>query len=260
MTLISEEVFSEPENPFHYFDLSRNHLTFTPNYAFDADPTGFTSDTPATSLQITLNKDHLSTDLPFKTTETPLPLRDADLSVNLASNPDAIGMIQALLAELPHTGIDLEGLSIPPTQISVTFDQDHRSTQTLLTFDASLSQAQKQQLLASLGLTGRRSLRLADGSIATEQTALETETSTSTHYLTKFGPVEILDRDVQLGTSTHPLQEISSSCQGAKGWLRLSPEAVRLLLKSVGVITDSTSLPALSIGSQEGKMEICLER
>lgn len=210
-----------------------------------------TSSTPVT---FTYEKNTVRTSLPFEHRVKGFTPRMADISVNLS---DLSGVTRdELLHELPVPQFAV----LPDVQEAhFVFGTEGAPESIQLVHREILSQERVKAVLAGFGVTTKRVIQLADGTLATELTSGDGDMRAPVRLRTGES-LFMQDRDLRYGSSTEPFSSISPACNERPVVGRVSARALQRLVQGIGLQFDISSITGWQLGEDEdGKMILCKE-
>lgn len=185
---------------------------------------------------------------------SPLPPSSAyDISFVLPKDQFPPELLSLFLQEIRIGDWPLARLQPSPLSIRLKLDDALKPRHSSFVFPAPLKEQELKFILASLGLTKRRTIQLPDGTLAIEQRLLD-----------RFTPdqkiVSISGNEIRIGESPSAEQKLKSSqtCpQKTAVWSRFSSKITSVVLKNLGILMAQT--PGIQLGSYKKKLVFCLE-
>ncbi len=195
------------------------------------------------------------TSLRFEQQPTPFSPRDADLSLNLSllsgTNRDEV------INELPIPSF----VRLPTLQEAhVVFHEKGLPEQVELRHTQDLSPEAIRQVLAGFGITTKRIIQLADGTLATELTS-GGDTTMNKPVPIPGGASLLIEADrIRYGSSTEPLPAVARACGDYQVVGRMSTRALQKLMQGIGLTFDLSWIKGWQAGANDdGALVICGE-
>ncbi|MBP6945418.1 hypothetical protein KBD61_02310 [Patescibacteria group bacterium] len=210
--------------------------------------------TSSTMATFTYEKDIVRTSLPFEHRVTGFTPRMADISVNLSA---LTGVTRdELLHELPIPQFAV----LPEVQEAhFIFGTEGVAESIQLVHSETVSKERVKAVLAGFGVTTKRVIQLADGTLATELTSGDGEMNAPVRLRTGES-LFIQDRDIRYGSSTEPFPTITAACGERPVVGRVSASALQKLVQGIGLMFDLSSITGWQLGEDEdGNMILCKE-
>ncbi len=210
--------------------------------------------TSSTIATFTYEKDVVHTSLPFERPVIGFTPRMADISVNLSA---LVGVTRdELLHELPIPQFAI----LPEVQEAhFVFGNEGTAESIQLVHRETVSKERVKAVLAGFGVTTKRVIKLADGTLATELTSGDGEMTAPVRLRTGES-LFIQDRDIRYGSSTESFLAITPACGDRPVVGRVSARALQKLVQGIGLAFDLTSITGWQLGEDEdGRMILCKE-
>lgn len=180
--------------------------------------------------------------------------RAGDLSVNLSAL-DATARGQ-LLDELPIPSfVRFDSLK----EVHLRLRDQGLPEEAQLVHQTPLLRAQSGQVLAGFGVTVKRAIQLADGSIATE---LTTPSGDMSQPITLEGRdrLWIKDAEIRYGSSTEGMPSVTPACGMQPIVARISSQALQKLFVGVGLGFEKVEMRDWQVGAtKDGALILCKE-
>jgi hypothetical protein len=259
VALVTDQQLPPSQKPLRYTDQwswRKSHF-FAP-VAFMADPRFLLTDEEqgANAIDLepftgTLGASAITTSIPFQRNEHALPLKNADISLNLPASEEFGVLAAAVMNELHAQGFPLSRLVPRPAQINLSYSEDPLPMAADLVYPEPLTKQEIKDLLAGFGITNRRPMQLADGTLATELTAADENG--------EYKTIQIKDSELRTGDIRPLLPAQNTSCPpNTELWARFSSRALNRLLQAFDLNLQAS--PTVYLGSRKGSLVVCLER
>lgn len=194
------------------------------------------------------------TSLRFAQTPSAFIPRAGDISLNISALDGAAR--GQLLEELPIPSfVHFESLK----EVHLQLREQGLPEEVQLVHQDPLSRSQTGQVMAGFGVTVKRLIQLADGSVATE---LTTPTQEISQPITLEGKdrLWIKDTEIRYGSSTDALPPVASSCGLQPLVARFSSRALQKLFSGVGLGFGEMEMGGWQVGAaKDGTMMLCKE-
>jgi hypothetical protein len=210
--------------------------------------------TSSTVATFTYDKNTVRTSLPFEHRVHGFMPRMADISVNLS---ELSGITRdELLRELPIPQFAV----LPDVQEAhFMFGAAGAPHSIQLVQSEPVSKERVKAVLAGFGVTTKRVIQLADGTLATELTSGDGDMASPVRLRT--GELLFIeDRDIRYGSSTEPFSVMTPACGKQPVVGRVSARALQKLVQGIGLVFDVSSITGWQLGEDEdGNMILCKE-
>lgn len=210
--------------------------------------------TSSTIATFTYKKDTVRTSLPFEHRVEGFTPRMTDISVSLSA---LRGITRdELLREVP---IPQFAVLSDVEEIHLLFGSEGATHSIQLVHSQPVPKERVRAVLAGFGVTTKRVIRLADGTLATELTTGDGD-MTSPVPLRTGELLFIQDRDIRYGSSTEPFSTATPACGEQPVVGRVSARALQKLVQGIGLMFDVSSITGWQLGEDDnGKMILCKE-